>query len=113
MHSTRSSEATDGGMDVPMVAPHGSPTSNPDPGNPYLRSRIVVPRTAPLLNRYPGNVRKDLLESFLSLVWTSLMANLANPIQIQEDATGRAWPDDHARQSGEAGHLCLLAGDPA
>lgn len=42
------------------------------------------PRAAPLLNRFPGNVRKDLLVALLASLWASFEANLADPVRVTE-----------------------------
>lgn len=47
------------------------------------------PRPAPLLNRFPGNVRKDLLEALLADLWASLEHHLADPVRIGLDERKR------------------------
>lgn len=52
--------------------------------NPVLPS----PRSAALLNRFPGNVREGLLEALLADIWASLQAHLAEPVRARQS---RRW----------------------
>lgn len=50
----------------------------------FLKENRVAPRRNALLNRFPGNLRADTLDAFLCLIWNSLQAHLADPIQVVE-----------------------------
>ncbi|MDP2640495.1 MAG: hypothetical protein Q8Q16_07495, partial [Betaproteobacteria bacterium] len=53
--------------------------------NRFLRKALIAPRAIALANRFPGNVREDLLHALLESLWTSLTGHLADPIRIKEN----------------------------
>jgi len=50
-----------------------------------MKTTIVAPRVSPLVNRFHGNVRPDLLKVFLDSIWASLLAHLADPVRVDEN----------------------------
>ncbi len=53
--------------------------------NRFLKNSLVAPRAAQIINRFPGNVRQDLLEALLDLLWTSVLGQLADPVRVEEN----------------------------
>ncbi|CAB4347387.1 unannotated protein [freshwater metagenome] len=50
----------------------------------FLRENPVDPRPIALMNRFPGNVREDVLRGMLCSLWTSLREHLADPVRVTE-----------------------------
>ena len=56
----------------------------------FLASTVIMPRVAALADRFPGNVRLDLLDALLASIWASLMTHLKDPVRVEESDRQRA-----------------------
>ena len=54
-----------------------------------LKPSVVEPRQQVLIDQFPGNLRQDHLDAYLFMIWHSLLAHLADPIQTVETEAKR------------------------
>lgn len=73
-----------------MKLPHSKRAPKTASANQFLKKVQVQPRLNALANRFPDNVREDLLRDLLESLWTNLKGHLADPVRIKSTSRFRA-----------------------